>query len=237
MLFSFLHDRKAQISVQDQLSEAYTLPAGIHQESVLSATLFSVFTVDIPPPPADLNPMKILQYASDVILYVSVKNISQGEARLNSYLKDHHHYFFKWKLFLNPTKYQTIVFQGNSKLTYAINRNVGDISLHINSGRISKVEKVTYLGFTMNTSLSNIPSNDLSLTHPLPHLQLLGLEFCLRTEGPDQHASSGCSPRTPHSLVSTQIGKKYMTLGFFHGRGNSSNAASTLPSVTLLPGR
>lgn len=66
------------------------------------------------------------------------------------------YHFFKRKLFLDPQIYETIVFYRNTLLTPKMWRNISTPSLKIRiSSPIPTVKKVTHLGITMNSRLSN----------------------------------------------------------------------------------
>ena len=157
LILSFLDGRKSQVQLREHLSSPYSSPAGIPQGSVLSATLFSLFTADLPKPTPHPNPIRILQYADDLILYTSTRNIPAGEARLNSYLDELYRYFTRWKLSLNPQKCETIVFHGTAKMTPKMRNDISTLSLKIHNDTIPTVKEVTYLGVTINSRLSHVP--------------------------------------------------------------------------------
>lgn len=94
-----------------------------------------------------------IQYADDLFLNTSTKNISPAGARLSSYLDELCRYLPHWKLYLNSRKCEAIVFRGNMKVPPKIRRNIAVLSLKIH-------ETLTYLEVTMNF----LPANSCSVT-------------------------------------------------------------------------
>lgn len=87
-LFHLQQGRQSKVKVQQQLFLLSISLAEIPQTSVLPAKLFSLFTVHVQNPPPNHHQIKILQYANDLIIYSSMKDIVSDQACLNSCLHE-----------------------------------------------------------------------------------------------------------------------------------------------------
>lgn len=106
-------------------------PAGNPPDSVLSPTPFCLFTADLSERSPNRNPIKIIQYADDLILYTSNTNISLRQLRLNSHLEESYRYFTRRRLSLKPRMCETIFFPGNMRMTAKMRRDTVILSLKV----------------------------------------------------------------------------------------------------------
>ena len=106
LLCDFLSDRTARIRVVRHLGPAFPLDTGVPQGSVLSPTLYAIYTNDCPVSLAGLN----IQYADDITQVVhhpgrsrAMLNARTGReiARINTYEAD-------WRIRTNLTKFAVI---------------------------------------------------------------------------------------------------------------------------------
>ena len=106
LLCDFLVDRTARVRVGDHLGPAFPLATGVPQGSVLSPTLYSIYTSDCPVSDAGIN----LLYADDVSQVVFHPGRSSGMAnartsrevaRINAFEKE-------WRIRTNLAKFKVI---------------------------------------------------------------------------------------------------------------------------------
>lgn len=95
MIYNYLIGRTFVVNIADHLSAPHPVIAGVPQGGVLSATLFIIYMADIPDPPVERQQIKRLQYADDMIIYLSTSNVLCGQNRLNNYLKTLFNYYHK----------------------------------------------------------------------------------------------------------------------------------------------
>lgn len=132
VIYNYLKNRKFAVKINGSTSSAYDIVAGVPQGGVLSAILYNIYLADLPKPTTHINKIQRLQYADDTLIYVSVRNLQDGQDRINAYLKVIETYYLQWKIKLNPAKAEAIVFKGPNKLhSKAINRNHRNIKLKI----------------------------------------------------------------------------------------------------------
>ena len=93
LLCDFLEDRTARIRVEDHLGPAFPLATGVPQSSVLSPTLYCIYTSDCPVSDAGINVL----YADDVSQVVfhpgrssRMTNVRTGReiTRINNFEKE-----------------------------------------------------------------------------------------------------------------------------------------------------
>ncbi|KAL1122958.1 hypothetical protein AAG570_003283, partial [Ranatra chinensis] len=110
LIHSFLINRKIRVKVGRVTSECATIPAGVPQGSVLSPTLFNLYTSDILTTPG----VCIVGFADDTALYTSSTSTSRAINRLTN--ATHHiiHTLNQYKINVNTNKTEAILFT-NSK--------------------------------------------------------------------------------------------------------------------------
>lgn len=166
LIYEFLSKRSFYVILGKAESPEHHTTAGVPQGGVLSAVLYSIFIADMPSPPQHQNPIKRLQYADDTLLYVSTENLVLAEQRMNGYIKELVEFYNKWRIKLNPSKAETIVFR-----TRNCNRRTlleaKNIRLKINDNPIPLQLSIKYLGIIFNSRFSFIPqvSETIRKTH------------------------------------------------------------------------
>lgn len=145
---SFLRDRKAFVSVANAKSEDYNIPAGVPQGSCLSPFLFNYFINDIPIP----NKCKIAIYADDTALLSSIKNYDLPKlvSTMESGLSEIQDYFQSWKVKINDSKTNTILFSHSKIMKNLMNSH----KIKFNGATLKWEEAVRYLGVWLDPKLS-----------------------------------------------------------------------------------
>lgn len=147
LIKSYLQNREFKVKVDDKLSVAYSITAGVPQGGVLSSLLYILYVSDLPIPPQDAHPIQRLQYADDILLYVSVMNLTDGQNRMSAYLSQIQTFLERWKIKLNPGKAQSIVFKGTIKQhCKTVNKSHNKVQLRMNQEPIPLNGDIKYLG-------------------------------------------------------------------------------------------
>lgn len=157
-IYNYLSNRTFRVKTNDTLSTQFEVAAGVPQGGVLSAMLYILYIADMPAPPVHLQPIRRLQYADDMLIYVSAKNILDAEQRLNDYIHQIVTFFQKWKIKINPAKCEAIVFKGPCKRFGATANRLHNLVTVIVNGQIVMTQPtIKYLGVTFTKNLSCIP--------------------------------------------------------------------------------
>lgn len=109
-------NRSFKVVVEDSKSALHPITAGVPQGGVLSSLLYQIYVSDLPHPPNDPHLIQRLQYADDILVYVSVKNLLNGQNRMSNYISDIQNFLTKWKIKLNPMKAESIVFNNMAEM-------------------------------------------------------------------------------------------------------------------------
>lgn len=80
--------------------------SGIPQGAVLSPTLYSLYTNDIP----NKHPTQIALYVDDTCLYITHKRLDKVTLHLQNAINELEDWLNKWKIKINRNKIQTILF-------------------------------------------------------------------------------------------------------------------------------
>ena len=75
---NFLTNRKIQVKINSTLSTSYTVQNGVPQGSVISPLLFNIAVNDLPD---NITGIQISQYADDIALWKSNRNVQFLEKR------------------------------------------------------------------------------------------------------------------------------------------------------------
>lgn len=157
MVLSYLTDRHFTVKAGGALSAKHSVAAGVPQGGALSATLFALYVADLPYPIHSRPPIQRLQYADDLIIYLSSRNLPRGESLLNRYLETLTEYHCRWRLKANPAKCEAIVFKGPARNhNRQANKLHRCIDIKIRNQSIPLSPAVKYLGVTFgNNGLHN----------------------------------------------------------------------------------
>lgn len=140
--------------INDVTSNVFDISAGVPQGGVLSALLYIIYIADLPTPPPTIHR---LQYADDMMVYTSVKNLVRGQHNLNAYIADIVTFFDRWKIKINPTKCESIVFKGPAKHFGSLaNKLHNHVAVSINNTPLIPQKSIKYLGVIFSKNLSHI---------------------------------------------------------------------------------
>ena len=143
-LKSFLTDRTIQTRVNDGVSSKEVLEEGLPQGSPLSCTLFLLFINDL----TDVLEVENALYADDLVMWYTSKFSNLNRRRLNQDLAHLGNFHEEWKLTINTTKTVYSIFS----LSPTVSKEKPVIT--IQGKQIQKEENPTYLGVTLDSSLT-----------------------------------------------------------------------------------
>lgn len=148
---SFLNDRIFLVKINKKHSWTKSIQAGVPQGSVLGTILFNLYINDVPTNPKT----QLAIFADDTAIFTS----SWSSTYLKKYLQDHlitlHEFFLKWKLKINPTKTEAILF--HRRLSYKFNHSP---PIQIASVDIPWKKEVKYLGVILDRAVRWKPGID-----------------------------------------------------------------------------
>ena len=106
LLCDFLADRTARIGVGGHTGPAFPLQTGVPQGSVLSPTLYTVYTRDCPSSVAGIN----IQYADDVtqIIFYAGRSREMANARTAREVSRINEYERRWRIRTNVAKFKVL---------------------------------------------------------------------------------------------------------------------------------
>lgn len=123
---------------------------------MLSATLFIIYIADIPVPPIERQQIGRLQYADDMLIYLSTGDIASGERRLNCYLATLCDFYTKWKIKINGSKSEVMVFRGPTRIhNQSFNRSYRNLQIIVDDVNVPLSQSVKYLGVTLTSYLKS----------------------------------------------------------------------------------
>jgi hypothetical protein len=156
IISSFLEDRHSFVSLEQSESSKFPIPAGVPQGSPLSPFLFNLFINDMPIP----RYCKVACYADDTALFSSISNYNlEGLIdRMERGLAEIHNYFDSWKVRLNSSKTETILFSHSRIMRKKQQR----LKINFNGKLLEWLPSVKYLGVILDSKLlmrQNIENN------------------------------------------------------------------------------
>jgi hypothetical protein len=140
----FLQDRKFHVSVKNKMSIIKLMAFGLPQGSVLSPTLYNIFTADIP---KDLYCMLSL-FADDTGILCTSPSFKIISSRLENYLDVLKKYYKRWKIKINKDKTQAIYF------TRRRSKELPNGPINIFGENIEWSKEVKYLGVILDKTLT-----------------------------------------------------------------------------------
>ena len=155
----FLQGRKFKIRFNGLVSEeAQEFVTGVPQGSPLSPLLFIIFTCDMTrkscSPTNSSRSFQVGSYADDTAIWADRRNLLDTKKTLQKQLFLISQWCRKWRLSLNPSKCETIVFG------YRGGRPPG-VSLEIDGKPIKQVSEVNCLGCVLSSGLGFAKHLDL----------------------------------------------------------------------------
>lgn len=156
-IYNYLQHRTFKVKLADKTSDERTISAGVPQGGVLSAILYIIFVADMPSPIPHLIPIRRLQYADDMIIYIATKHLVLGQNRINTYIAEIKRFYDKWKIRINPQKSEAIVFKGPNRLfNRAANKYHNNVTIKISEQTLVPQTTLKYLGVTFSKNLRNV---------------------------------------------------------------------------------
>lgn len=141
----FLTDRSFRYRIEGTLSEPHPIRAGVPQGSVLSPTLYSLFTNDVPKHPK----VQLGLFADDTAIYVTHPKPAVIRRYLQEAITALGQWFTRWRIEVNPDKSQAIVFHPSDR------RLTSDVEpVRLFGSPIPWVAKAKYLGVTLDKKLN-----------------------------------------------------------------------------------
>lgn len=146
LISSFLSNRSFRSRIGNSNSTLYALEAGVPQGSVLSPTLYSLYTADIPRP-TDRR-IQLAIYADDTAVLVSSKSINTLCLLVQEYLTQLENFFCKWCIQANAEKSSALIF---TRRPLPVERLP---VLTLSDNPIPWRQETKYLGVTFDKSLT-----------------------------------------------------------------------------------
>lgn len=142
LIQSYLTNRSFQVHVNDHKSLSFFIPAGVPQGSILGPYLFLMYINDLPVQ----TRTHLACFADDTASYTSADEYDLIVDRLQLSLDSLLHYFTQWKLKLNASKTESIMFTRH--------RKPPSKTLKINGYNIPWSDGVRYLGVTLDSKMN-----------------------------------------------------------------------------------
>lgn len=139
---SYLSNRSFEVHIDNCKSSPHPVPAGVPQGSILGPYLFLMYINDLPVQPRT----HLACFADDTASFTSSNDYDLIVSRLQLSLDSLHAFFTKWKLKLNASKTEAIMFTRH--------RKPPSRTLKIAGHAIPWNSDVRYLGVTLDTKVN-----------------------------------------------------------------------------------
>lgn len=147
LIQNYLSGRSFKVVLNSIPSETNKIPAGVPQGSLLGPILYNIYTSDIPQPPQDCH---LSLYADDTSIMAKGRNTRATTRKLQNYLDTITDYMQVWKIKINNSKTQAILFPYNK--SYKLNPPE-DCKIVIGGNAIEWSQEAVYLGITLDKKL------------------------------------------------------------------------------------
>ncbi|UYV77902.1 hypothetical protein LAZ67_15002762, partial [Cordylochernes scorpioides] len=141
---NYLQGRTFSVKQGNFITEPKPIQTGVPQGSILGPYLFNIYINDIPLH----SKCKLKLFADDTAILFNSKSVNLLVTQLQNYLNDIIKWCDEWKLDINPTKTQAIVFPPRDNKKFKPQTN-----LTVNSSTISWADHAKYLGVTLDSKL------------------------------------------------------------------------------------
>ncbi|UYV72398.1 hypothetical protein LAZ67_9002947, partial [Cordylochernes scorpioides] len=141
---NYLQGRTFSVKQGNFITEPKPIQTGVAQGSILGPYLFNIYINDIPLH----SKCKLKLFADDTAILFNSKSVDLLVTQLQNYLNDIIKWCDEWKLDINPTKTQAIVFPSRDNKNFKPQTN-----LTVNSSTISWADHAKYLGVTLDSKL------------------------------------------------------------------------------------
>lgn len=163
LIQSFLSNRSFAVSIQGASSRKYKILAGVPQGSVLSPTLYNLFTSDL-----NFSKCEKGMFADDTTIQFSSKNPTKIVKNLNLACKELSNYSTKWKIKLNHGKTKAAFFTRRKALKWYPTEKVCALN-----SKIPWDNSIKTLGLTFDKTLTFKKHVDLTVDKALKLLAML----------------------------------------------------------------
>ncbi|UYV84156.1 hypothetical protein LAZ67_X001354 [Cordylochernes scorpioides] len=141
---NYLQGRTFSVKQGNFITEPKPIQTGVPQGSILGPYLFNIYINDIPLH----SKCKLKLFADDTAILFNSKSVNLLVTQLQDYLNDIIKWCDEWKLDINPTKTQAILFPPRDNKKFKPQTN-----LTVNSSTISWADHAKYLGVTLDSKL------------------------------------------------------------------------------------
>lgn len=163
LILSFLSKRSFQVSLNGTTSKSYNIVAGVPQGSVLSPTLYNIYTSDL-----TISRCEKGMFADDTTIQFSAKNPGKILNNLNSASKELSDYCSTWKIKLNDSKTKAAFFTRRKA-----SRWYPSDEITVLTSKISWDNSIKTLGLTLDKTLTFNKHIDLSVEKALKLIAVL----------------------------------------------------------------
>jgi len=163
LILSFLSQRSFQVSLNGTSSKSYNIVAGVPQGSVLSPTLYNIFTSDL-----KISKCEKGMFADDTTMQLSAKRPDTILRNLNLASKELSDYCSTWKVKLNDSKTKAAFFTRRKASKWYPSDKVTVLN-----SKISWESSIKTLGVTFDKTLTFNKHTDLSIEKALKRLAAL----------------------------------------------------------------
>lgn len=185
LIKDYLNERRFFVSISEEYrSLSRLIPAGVPQGSILGPYLFLLYLNDVP----IQTRTSLACFADDTASFTSSNDTDLIIDRLQLSIQLLQSYFTKWKLKLNDTKTEAIMFSKK--------RKVPSRSLQINDHKIPWANSVRYLGVHLDRRMN--------WSHHTTQLRLKGIK-ALGALGPILNKRSNLRSTTKLQIYSTLV--------------------------------
>ena len=139
---NFLTDRTIQVRINDTLSEEKIIENGVPQGSVIIPFLFNIAINDLP---ECLDNVQVSQYADDIAIWKSNRNIPYLEKKIQQNINNINNWCEKWGFKLSIPKAIAVLFTHNKNTK---------ISIHIQNHIIQGLPSAKFLGIIFDSKLT-----------------------------------------------------------------------------------
>jgi hypothetical protein len=143
----FLNKRNYKVKINDSLSENYFIEVGVPQGGVLSPILFSIYINDIIFDKTQYKKTRTEStlFADDLATSCASNNLNVIEKTFNLYMKKLENWLIKWRLSINPSKCQYILFgKGHNK----------EVNIQLMKESIPATNEIKFLGMIIDKSMN-----------------------------------------------------------------------------------
>lgn len=147
LLKSYLLNRTFNVHLGNTISDTFSINAGVPQGSLLGPILYAIYTYDLP----STNRTFSSVYADDNAIFCTSLNARNACKHLQIHINLLNVYNSKWKLKINASKSEAMVFTTRGRGPF---RRNSEINLKYNNDDIKYSKSVKYLGLKLTRKLN-----------------------------------------------------------------------------------